>query len=254
MDVVTTQTKAMDITQQTQSGYAKKINIDQFLKNFTNCGSKASIVGSKSVEELDQKFVTNVQMILYQLGDERRQAKVFNHIRTIGENDEGRTLSDFVNSWFNLIRLLNNSEQEKLRLSILKLILLVLEDCNISCHLFVSIYNHVNRQMSECHPSSIISIFDYVREKLKTNNNLNVDDIIVNGLDYIRDIVYEWLEQSASSQMFSHVLAIIKGADIPELIDKYLVDRLFGSIEDKTQQLPLTWKAICILSSIDQKM
>ncbi|WKX92621.1 hypothetical protein Q1695_010558 [Nippostrongylus brasiliensis] len=254
----------------TQSG-GTKVSIDKFVDRFIDHSKK--LAAKRKSGNLDEKFVTNVRIVVRQVAEEHRRERVFSFLRSTVETDQAAKVTEFYIAWCQLTSLLDDDEQSSCRLAGLRLALEVLCTHPLFALYVSGLYDQFLKQTELCDSGQIKSLLETHAETLKMldlsswwtdctlvllnhllkNEEITNDGQVISSKSYVRELVYDWMIQAATSDVFGAVVLVLQNLSMDDLIEKFLEESASEEILFEEQRPLLTRKCINLTRIVNGK-
>ncbi|VDO67280.1 unnamed protein product [Heligmosomoides polygyrus] len=246
------------------------VSIDTFVDRFIDHGRK---LATKRKSGQEEKFVANVKVVVRQVAEERRRERVFSYLRSNAEKDQATKVTDFYIAWCQLTSLLEEEEQISCRSAGLRLALDVLCTQPLFTLYVSGLYDQFVKQVQQCESWQVLALLETHNETLKMlnlssrwtncslvllkhllkNEQITKDGNVVSSIAYVRELVYDWMLQAATFEVFGAVVTVTQNLSMSDLIDKFLDEHVFEEIFNEEQRPVLTWKCISLTRVVDSK-
>ncbi|KHJ96795.1 hypothetical protein OESDEN_03239 [Oesophagostomum dentatum] len=247
-----------------------QVSIDTFVDKFIDHGKKFAQRRKSGVEE---KYTANIKVVVRQVAEERRRERVFTFLRSSVEKDQATKVTDFYIAWCQLTSLLDPEEQESCRLAGIRLALDVLCSQQLSALYVSNLYDQFVKQVQLCDSTQVLGLLERHCESLKAlnlanrwtdcslillkqllkNEDITKDGNVVKSVDFVSELVYEWMTQAGTFEVFGAVITVLQNLSMNDLIDKFLEEKAFEDLLDEERRSVLTWKCINLMKVVDSK-
>ncbi|VDL64824.1 unnamed protein product [Nippostrongylus brasiliensis] len=157
---------------------------------FATQSGGTKLAAKRKSGNLDEKFITNVRIVVRQVAEEHRRERVFSFLRSTVETDQAAKVTEFYIAWCQLTSLLDEDEQSSCRLAGLRLALEVL--CT---HPLFALW-------TDC---TLVLL-----NHLLKNEEITNDGQVKSSKSYVRELVYDWMIQAATSDVFGAVVVVLQ--------------------------------------------
>ncbi|KAK6726760.1 hypothetical protein RB195_004835 [Necator americanus] len=252
----------------TQSG-GNRISLDAFVNRFIDHGKK--FVSKRGSNE-EEKFVSSIKVVMQQVAEEKRRDRIFTFLRSTVEKDQAAKVTDFYTAWCHLITVLGQEEQNSCRIAGIRFAFDVL-NIQTLLPLYVSnLYDQFVKQVHLCDSAQVLSLLEKETSKIVSLSKiwtscslvllkhlLSYEEIVKDGnvvgsADLIRDLIYDWMEQAATSEVFGAVVTVAQSLPANDLFDKFINEKAAEGLLNEENRPVLTWKCICLMRAVDNKM